>query len=537
MFNRRRFLQSASAAAVTGPLLLPMGARAALGPSTPNLIVDTASGKLRGERQGTVSSFKGIRYGASTADANRFRPPQKVAPWSGVQDALQLGPRCPQLPSTLIPEIDATDRKEPMGEDCLRLNVWTPDAGHARRRPVMVWLHGGRFSSGSGGFTIFDGASLAEHHDVVVVTLNHRLSAFGFLHLADSGAEQYAHASNLGLLDIVQALQWVHDNIAAFGGDAGNVTIFGQSGGGDKVSTLLGMPAARGLFHRAIIESATAIKALSREEANRSTAAFLRRLNLGATEVDRLRELSADQLLAAMAAPAASGATAPNFAPVIDGSALPADPLDPVAPDIAAHVPLLIGSTQDEICFLRGYPLDPIDEFALSPRLKQRLHATDDQVAAIIAAYRRDRPDLMPIDLAIEAASDAMTWKSTLARAERKAAQHAAPVYMYYFTWKSPVREGKLRSFHMLEIPFVFGNVDLGRSMTGTGRDRYLLQTRMSSAWTAFARTGSPDTPELPHWMAFDAAQRATMLLDNDCRLVNDPRADARAAILAIASD
>ncbi len=327
MFNRRRFLQSASAAAATGPLLLPMSAPLALGQSgTPGPIVETASGKLRGELHGTVASFKGIRYGASTAGANRFMPPQKVAPWSGVQDALQLGVRCPQLPSTLIAEIDATDRKEPMGEDCLRLNVWTPEAGHARRRPVMVWLHGGRFSSGSGGFTIFDGANLAGHHDVVVVTLNHRLSAFGFLFLPDIGGEKYTRAGNLGMLDIVQALQWVHENIAMFGGDAGNVTLFGQSGGGDKISTLLGMPAARGLFHKAIIESGTSFKAVSREDANRATASLLSRLDLGAGEVERLMELSSDQLLAATAGPAAAGAAAVSFAPVIDGSTLPADP-------------------------------------------------------------------------------------------------------------------------------------------------------------------------------------------------------------------
>lgn len=513
---------------------LPAALAAGAGDAAADPVVETSAGKLRGGRHGGVAYFKGVHYGASTAGERRFMPPAKVEPWSGVRDARALGLRSPQLASGLIPEVDAVDPKEPMGEDCLCLNVWTPSGGHAHRRPVMVWLHGGGFTSGSGSFTIYDGANLAAHHDVVVVTVNHRLNAFGFLYLADIGGTRYAQAGNVGMLDIVQALQWVHDNIPAFGGDPGNVTIFGQSGGGAKVSTLMAMPAAHGLFHRAIVQSGSSIKGVSREAGNKSTAAFLAKLGLSTGEVDKLQTLSMEQLLAAQAGGGMMGNPAFRFAPVVDGATLPTDPFDPTAPAMSASVPLLVGSTQDEVGFFPGYALDPIDESALAPRLKQALHASDEQVAAVIAAYRKDQPGLSPIDVAIEVASDTFAWRNALTQAERKAAQQAAPVYMYYFTWKSPVREGKLRAFHTLDIPFAFDNVDLGRSMTGTGHDRYLLQTRMSSAWVAFARTGNPNTTSLPHWPAYDSTLRATMILDNDCHVVNDPRPDDRAALRAL---
>jgi para-nitrobenzyl esterase len=533
--DRRTFVAAASVAVTTLAMLkkLPLAAAADSGSNAGGPIIETSVGKLRGGQQGSVAYFKGVHYGPSTAGERRFMPPQKVEPWNGVRDATLPGLRSPQLPSGLIPEVDATDPREPMGEDCLCLNVWTPSGSHTHRRPVMVWLHGGGFTSGSGGSTIYDGTNLAAHHDVVVVTVNHRLNAFGFLFLPDVGGAKYAQASNVGMLDIVQALEWVRVNIAAFGGDPGNVTIFGQSGGGQKVSTLMAMPAARGLFHRAIVQSGSSIKGVSREAANQSTAAFLARAGIGPNEVDRLQSLTMQQLLAVQTG-GGKGNPPLRFAPVVDGGSLPADPFDPVAPAISAHVPLLVGSTQDEAGFFPGAALDPIDESALAPRVKQTLHASDAQTAAVIAAYRQDQPGISPIDLAIEVASDMFAWTNALTQAERKSAQHGAPVYMYYFTWKSPVREGKLRAFHTLDIPFAFDNVDVGRSMTGTGHDRYALQTRMSSAWVAFARTGNPNTPSLPHWAAFDSAQRATMIFDNDCRLVNDPRPDDREALSAI---
>jgi para-nitrobenzyl esterase len=219
---------------------------------------------------------------------------------------------------------------------------------------------------------------------------------------------------------------------------------------------------------------------------------------------------------------------------VVDGTTLPANPFDPVAPALSADVPLLVGSTQDEVGFFAGFPLDPIPESALPGRLKQALHTNDENVSRVIAAYRRDQPGIQPIDIAEEVSSDLFAWTRALTQAERKSALGAAPVFMYYFKWESPVRGGKLKAFHTLDIPFVFDNVDIGRSMTGSGRDRYALERRMSSAWVAFARTGAPNTPELPHWPAFDAQRRATMFLDDVCKVVNDPRPDDRAALTSL---
>ncbi len=532
--DRRSFIGGAAATVAAGALLAggaaPARAESSAYGAAAAPVVETEFGKLRGGRAGSVSYFKGVHYGAATSGSMRFMPPVKPASWSGVRDALELGLRSPQNASGLIPEVDAVDPKEPMGEDCLCLNVWTPGAGHGHRRPVMVWLHGGGYTSGSGSFTIYDGTNLAAHHDVVVVTVNHRLNAFGYLFLPDIGGAKYAQAGNVGMLDIVLALHWVHNNIAAFGGDPGNVTIFGQSGGGGKVSTLLAMPAAHGLFHRAIVQSGSSLAGLPRDAANQSTTAFMAKLGLKPTtdDVDRMQAMPMDQLLAAQQGGGVAGPAGVRFAPVGDGSTLPAGPFDPAT---SSRVPLLVGSVQDEVGFFPGAALDPIPESALLPRLKQTLHATDEQAQALIDAYRKDQPGISPIDIAIEVASDMFAWKNAVTQAERKAALGAAPVYMYYFTWHSPVRDGKLRAFHTLDIPFAFDNVDVGRSMTGTGHDRYALQDKMSSAWTTFARSGNPSTPLLPQWQAYNAQQRATMFLADDCRLVDNPRPDDWAAL------
>jgi len=536
--DRRSFLGGATATVAAGMLLRDAVPTTLAAVSTSSgdaaaPIVETAAGKIRGARAGRVASFKGVYYGASTAGSRRFQPPLPVQPWKGVRDALQLGTRSPQAAGGLIPEVAAVDDSDQStGEDCLCLNVWTPQASHARKRPVMVWLHGGGYSSGSGGFKIYDGTHLAAQHDVVVVTVNHRLNAFGFLFLPDIGGAKYAQASNVGMLDIVLSLQWVHDNIGAFGGDASNVTLFGQSGGGGKVSTLLAMPPAKGLYHRAIVMSGSAIDAVPRAAANKSTQAFMAGLGLQPTaaDVDKLQAMSVQQLVAAASA-RGPGSRALRLAPVVDGATLPANPFDPVAPAMSADVPLLVGSTQDEVGFFAGFPLDPIPESQLAARLKQTLRTSDANVQRVIAAYRKDQPGIQPIDIVEEVASDRFAWTRALTQAERKAALGAAPVYMYYFKWESPVRGGKLKAFHTLDIPFVFDNVDIGRSMTGSGKDRYALERRMSGAWAAFARSGNPNTSGLPHWPAFDAQRRATMFLDDVCKVVDDPRHDDRVVL------
>jgi para-nitrobenzyl esterase len=399
----------------------------------------------------------------------------------------------------------------------------------------MVWLHGGGYSQGSGAFIIYDGANLACRHDVVVVTVNHRLNVFGYLYLAELGGEKYASSSNVGMLDIVAALEWVRDNIAAFGGDPSNVTIFGQSGGGGKVSTLMAMPSAKGLFHRAVVESASAIKGVPKDQATSSAEAFLAKVGLKSNQIDELQKMPVEQLVTAMGEGGAVGGNGLRLAPVVDGHSLPRNPFDPDAPAISSTVPLLIGSVETEVTFMRATPLDPMDDDALRAHVKQVLRGADDAaVDRLIDVYRKGRPNIKNTDLYLILASDATFRAGVLTEAERKADQGAASAYMYYFTWKSPVRDGKLRTFHTLEIPFVFDNVDLATAMTGSGQERYALADKISSAWVAFARTGNPSHKGLPKWPAFDTKQRATMILSNECEVVDDPNGEERQALRGI---
>ncbi|HXA93443.1 MAG TPA: carboxylesterase family protein [Steroidobacteraceae bacterium] len=524
MIDRRRFIGAGALAAATTSTAR-LGVAWAGEDKSASSVVETTAGKVRGTQQGQLCAFKGVPYGASTAGERRFMPPVRPQPWTGVRDALELGHRSPQLISSfhgfVPPELEAMDRDEPMGEDCLVLNVWTPGPGHGHKRPVMVWLHGGGFTSGSGGFIIYDGARLAAKHDVVVITVNHRLTAVGYLYLAGVGGEHYASASNVGNLDIIAALEWVRDNAAAFGGDPGNVTIFGQSGGGGKVSSLMAMPAAKGLFHRAIVQSGAAVKGIPRDAATHTAEAFLARHDLKPDQVDRLRQMSTEQLLSVTEA---SRGPPLNFGPVVDGHTLPTDPFDPTAPALSAEVPLLIGTVESEVAFFPNQVLDPIDDAGLHAHVKQTVrNASDAQIDQIISAYRAGRPTASNTDLYLIIASDATFRAGVLTEADRKAAQGKAAVYQYYFTWRSPVREGKLRAFHTVEIPFVFDNVDAATSMVGSAPDRYALADQMSSAWVAFARTGNPNHRGLPHWAPFDTKQRVMMVFNDECKALSDP--------------
>jgi para-nitrobenzyl esterase len=524
MIDRRSFIGTCTVAAgALAPRIANVWAADAAGAAA---TASTTAGKIRGTQDSGVYAFKGVPYGATTAGAGRFQPPAKPKAWTGVRDCTQLGHRSPQLLSlfhgVVPPEVEAMDRDEPMGEDCLVLNVWTPTLERGRKLPVMVWLHGGGFTSGSGGFICYDGAQLAKKHDVVVVTVNHRLGSLGYLYLAGLGSAQYANSSNVGNLDIVAALEWVRDNIATFGADPGNVTIFGQSGGGGKVSSLMAMPAAHGLFKRAIVQSGASVKGISRDTAAKNAERFLARLNLQPSQLDQLQTVPIDQLLKA----ANEGSGPPlNWGPVTDGRSLPVDPFDPTAPELSGNVPLLIGTVETEVTFFPGQPLEPMDDATFHAKLKQLLRtASDTDVDRVIAAYRARRPDRANTDLYLIMASDATFRANVLLEAERKAEQTQSPVYQYYFTWRSPVRDGKLRTFHTLEIPFVFDNVDECKSMTGSGADRYPLAQQMSSAWVAFARTGNPNHAGLPDvWVPYDNVRRATMIFNDKCVLLNDP--------------
>lgn len=516
--------------------------------------VPTRSGRIRGQREDSVHVFRGVRYAQPPLGPRRFLPPVPLEPWAGVRDAQELGPRAFQPFRPMIPEIgDAMTGSGPMSEDCLRLNVWTP-ATDAGNRPVMVWFHGGGFRTGSGNSIFYDGKALAQKHDVVVVTVNHRLNAFGFLYLSESPDERLRRSANLGMQDLVMALQWVRDNIAGFGGDPSNVTIFGQSGGGGKTSILHAMPSAVGLFHRAIIMSTladTAITALDRDTALKATNLLLARL--GTPDLEALQRLPAESIMAALTGGTGrsggqlGGGQAPpegdlslRFTPVVDGRVLVRHPFEPDASPLAADVPILCGSNETE-----GVPYgnpaapfwsaEPSDHLALREYMTQSFRIDTEQAERLIALYRRNRPTDSFGDLALVMAGDNSPLRlSSYTIAERKQAQGTAPVFMYYFRWRSPVRGGKLRSMHCMEIPFVFDHVDDLGFLTGTSPDRYALAQRMSEAWVSFARTGDPNHGTLPQWPAFTATSRATMVFDTECRAVEDPFGEERRAMQEI---
>ena len=497
-------------------------------PGSSGATVETALGRVRGYEDRGVQAFLGVPFGASTAGANRFLPPQKAPAWTGVREAVELGLRAPQLQDPRVPEFSVMDRAEPSGEDCLVLNVWTPGAG-AGRRPVMVWLHGGGFSSGSAGFTCYDGANLARTHDVVVVGVNHRLNIFGYLHLSELGDPRFAASSNVGMLDIVAGLEWVRDNIDRFGGDPGNVTVFGQSGGGQKVSTLLGMPAAKGLFHRAIAMSGSQVRSGTRENADRTVRTVLERLQLRPGQAAELQTISWRRIRALI------GTGGLNFGPVVDGRTIPANNFDPVATDISADVPLMIGSTETEQTWNANQLYDPLSNDELREDLMRALRTDAAGADQAVAVYRRNRPAASNLDIYLIAISDASNFRvGTDTQAERKAAQNRAPVYRYYFQWYSPVRGGQLRSMHTMDIPFAFNTVETARPLLGAGADVQALADRMSASWAAFARTGNPNNATIPDWPAFDASRRATMIFNTETRVENDPYREEKAVIAAV---
>jgi para-nitrobenzyl esterase len=522
--NRRSFLGRGAAAAG----FIMGGASAWAAPAKtegPGPIANTTSGKIRGLSQGKVYAFKGVPYGASTEGA-RFMPPSKVQPWTGVRDALELAPASPQNPSNLVPESMAQQPKADWNgsEDCLHVNVWTPSL--SGKRPVMVWFHGGGYSAGSANWAMYDGANLAAKHDVVVVGVNHRLNVFGYLYLADLGGAKYARSSNVGMLDCIQALEWVRDNIANFGGDPGNVTIFGQSGGGGKVSTLMGMPGAKGLFHRAIAMSGSNVNGMTRDRANQGVEAFLATLNLKPNQIDELQKMPVQQLLEAM-----RNTRGLFLSPVIDGHTLPAAPFAPVASDISANVPLMIGSTETEITWNVNMKFDPIDDAELHKRVKEAAKVDDAAADRLIAVYKRGWPKADNLTIALIFGTDVSNFRTgTDTEAERKAMAGKAPVYKYYFQWYSPVRGGALRSYHTLDIPFVFENTAITESMNGAGPELQPLSDKMSSAFVAFARSGNPNTKLLPKWEPFTLEKRGMMIFNNECRFANDPFKEQRLA-------
>lgn len=487
-------------------------------------LAQTTGGSVAGYIDNGIFTYKGIPY----AKAERFMPPVPADKWEGVRSCRAYGPTCPQGKRMgWYSDEQAFSFNWNDGfpdEDCLRVNIWTPGINDGKKRPVMVWLHGGGYSAGSGQeLPSYDGRNLAEKGDVVVVTLNHRLNVLGFLDLSAYG-EKYAHSGNSGLLDLVAALEWVQENIANFGGDASNVTIFGQSGGGGKVSTLLATPAAKGKFHKAIVQSGAMLRTMDSRWSRRIGAAVVEELGITPCRIDEISKVPFEDLLAAgekviaRLKPEAEKQGFASFifgwAPTVDGSVLPRQPFDPQAPEQSKDVPMMIGTTIHEFSLSTYVPqLRTIDKSAAIEYLKTKY---GEKTEEFLRLFESTYPDYQPKDL-ID--TDFTFRPSAIEQAMIKARQGGAPVYTYMFAWESPVLDGILRSTHCMEIPFVFNNADIHASMTGGGKDALELAEKMSQAWINFARTGDPNTEDLPQWPAYNCSEGAAMIFNDDCEV------------------
>jgi para-nitrobenzyl esterase len=480
-------------------------------------ILRTRAGKVAGVKSQGVHVFKGIPYGADTR-ATRFLPPQPPVAWKKTRDASSHGASCPQASS-----------REPMSEDCLVLNVWTPALEDGGKRPIMVYFHGGEFSSGSGSSPLYDGTRLCHRGDVVVVTVNHRLNVFGHLYLARFGGPKYAASGNVGILDLVQALEWVRDHAERIGGDPQRIMVFGQSGGGAKIATLMAMPAAKGLFHRAATMSGQQITASGPRGATQRARAILETLKIPPSEIARLNDVPTEDLVAALHTndPTLVGRPV-YFGPVLDEAVLARHPFYPDAPPLAAGIPMIIGNTRDETrAFLGNEPgVHELTWEELPERLLPQLHV-DIQPEYVIAEYRKLYPDYSATEVFFAATTAGRSWRGAVIEAELRA-QQGSPAYVYQLNYRSPIENGRYGAQHGMDIPLVFDNIAQPGSLTGKDADAQKVADQMSEAFIALARTGKPTHTGIPEWRPYVLPARATMVFDVTSQLVDDPRGEER---------
>jgi para-nitrobenzyl esterase len=537
-FIRRSLVTGASLVASNTGIRVSQAKEPHFNPLGP--VVRTAAGRVRGVLSNGVNTFKGIPYGSKVAGGRRFLPADKPTSWEGVREAQQVGLMAVQktmtdgtyakvlnglFPSALYMQ-SALSRM--MGEDCLYLNVWSRQLGKESQRPVMVWMHPGSFNSWAGYSEWTDGANLARKRDVVIVSLNHRLNIFGHLYLGEFGEAKYADSGNVGMLDIIAALGWVQENIASFGGNPDNITVFGESGGAYKVDTLLAMPASKGLLHKAIVQSSALNRTSSREVAAAATRIILSRLNISPGNISALEELPTDRLLSALGDDL--------FYPVVAGDSLPRQPFDPDAPSISAAVPLLIGVNKDEWAYgiLSEKPPEIVDTVSVRDAVVRRLWrlgVDEAQACLYIEAYRALHSPASPMQCYSGIVQNIIQ-EEAIIQAERKLEENRARCFMYLFAWEAPGFEGKYKSCHTFDVPFVFDNVDAAPQLYGPNPDprRYDLAESMSKAWAAFAHDGDPSHPGLPHWKPYSSGDRSTMLLSYACELKDDPQREDRLA-------
>lgn len=542
--NRREFLKNAGAVAVTASAI-----RGGIAQEESHPVVRTTAGSVRGAVHDGVSVFLGIPYGGDT-HGRRFQPAVPPQVWSGVRDALAWGDRAPQLGGNGM--TSRARQPKPGGgesyhlppdegalsEDCLHLNVWTPSPsrhGHARR-PVLLYIHGGAYNSGTVNSVLYDGTRLCQRGDVVVVTVNHRLNAFGFLYLAGVTDDPvYADSGNVGMLDLVLAFRWVKENIAQFGGDPLRVTIFGQSGGGAKCATLMAMPPAHGLFHRVMTMSGQQVTAAPESIATARTKDFLAKLGLSDVAPDKLRA-ALDTMQVERLEEAARVSSA--WLPVVDGRSLPRDPFSPDAPPISNNVPMILGNTHDETRGLIGGGQPALfsltwDEVAPALQKSVGSYLGDVKPDTIVAKYREWYPQDTPSDVFFAATTALRSWPGQVIEAERRAASPAQQrTWVYEMDWPSPVAGGKFGAPHTVDIPFYFDNLAVAPGMVGAGAEEVQraqpLATAMSGTLIAFGRTGNPNHSGLPQWPAYDLTRRATMIWNTPPRVADDPRGRER---------
>jgi para-nitrobenzyl esterase len=551
--NRRNFLQVLGAGA-TGLTLGPISSTTRDRVAHPEIaedeqilfigddiaIADTQYGKVQGFMLGGIYHFRGIPYGADTSGANRFMPPQKPAPWEGTLPAVWWGDSAPQIMDGRYDNLWSSYADhwnyDDVSEDCLRLNVWTPALNDGGRRPVMVWLHGGGYTNGNAieqdGYM---GESLSRKGNIVFVSINHRLGPIGFSDLSGVGGEKYAHSGNVGALDMVAALEWVRDNIAHFGGDPGNVTIMGQSGGGAKVCTLMGMPAAKGLIHKGVPLSGSTLQGMDQNSSREIGAYILKEAGLQPSEVDKLQQMPWKEylLLATSASRKYSqdkGLTGfrGGFQPVADGIHIPKSPYFSEANGLSADVPMLICSTFHEWAASRTNPqMERMTKEEAIASLRERAGfggGLGDRAPAVYDGYSRAFPNATPFEIVTLVSSNR---KGVVDTATAKAGQ-PAPVYVAWFGWQPPMFNGRMRSFHCLDICFWYANTDLMLTHTGGGRRPRMLSEKMSASLLNFMRTGDPNSGGLPEWPVFTPENGETMVLDDESLVMNDPDRQGR---------